>query len=243
MPFAACLDLHSTVGARVDEDLHLAGRRALEDDRATADVAGAEVVRVLDLRLVADEEPAAVEDAATLLLQDRVVHHGRSVDSEARRVAVIDHVTALGRAGHPRGAPGVDPFPCAVPRVLAHHCQVLPESASIKGTADADALHFAPTLEDVEDLRVPVPLLQREILSRPFWAEQLHAPADHPLERRPSVGLRPTPPFPLRFVVLVGPARMGSSISTRGGADAQTESAVHAASVPGGVATDNRVFR
>ena len=86
----AGLHRHAPVGAGVDEDADLAGGVAGHDHGTAAHPPGAEVVVGGHLALVADVEPARVEDGGPLPLQHAAVDHGRSVDPEPGRLPVVD---------------------------------------------------------------------------------------------------------------------------------------------------------
>src|SRR4029077_19066441 len=63
-------DRRAAVSTGVEEHAHVAVGAADEDDRAAVDQAPAEVAGLLELRLVADVEPAAVEDPLALEVED-----------------------------------------------------------------------------------------------------------------------------------------------------------------------------
>src|SRR5437879_1036909 len=69
--------MHATVG----EDRDLALARAHHQDGLGADAAGDEIAGARDLALVADEDPAAVEDAFHLVVEDARVGVERRVDA------------------------------------------------------------------------------------------------------------------------------------------------------------------
>ncbi len=62
-----------------------------EHQRPVADVAGPEVARLRDLRLVADVEPAAIEDRAHLVAEHVLVGQRGAVDAERPGRDVLDH--------------------------------------------------------------------------------------------------------------------------------------------------------
>src|SRR5262249_38420460 len=73
-------DQRAAMAARVVEDALDAVVAVPEQQRPVADVAGPEVTRLRDLRLVADVEPAAIEDRAHLALEHVLVGQRRAVD-------------------------------------------------------------------------------------------------------------------------------------------------------------------
>jgi hypothetical protein len=93
-PLAA--DLGAAVRARVEPDPYAAAAVAAEQDGAPGDGAGHEVVRVRDLRLVADVDPAALEDRGALPGEHVVVDERGPVDEERVGAALVAEV--------PRGA-------------------------------------------------------------------------------------------------------------------------------------------
>ena len=73
-------DREPAVGAAVDGRVDRLVRSARDDDRCLAHVGLDEVARVPDLRLVAEEQPGAAEDAALLELVDLGVAPGPAAD-------------------------------------------------------------------------------------------------------------------------------------------------------------------
>src|SRR5262245_413600 len=61
-----------------------------EDQRPVADVAGPEVARLGDLRLVADVEPAAIEDRPHLIAEHGLIPQRVAVDAERPGRDVLD---------------------------------------------------------------------------------------------------------------------------------------------------------
>src|SRR5262245_13139002 len=66
----APLDDHAAMRAHVEERAHLVVGAAANDDRLARDADGAEVVRIGELRLVADRNPYALENVAELVLEN-----------------------------------------------------------------------------------------------------------------------------------------------------------------------------
>src|SRR5262245_870521 len=64
------LDDHAAMRAHVQERAHLVVGAAANDDRFARNAAGAEVVRIGELRLVADRNPYALENVAQLILEN-----------------------------------------------------------------------------------------------------------------------------------------------------------------------------
>jgi myo-inositol-1(or 4)-monophosphatase len=82
-------DRRAAVGARVEQRADLAVGAAHEDDRPAADVAPDEVAGVWNLGLVANVQPAAVEDPLPLELVDRLRRHRRAVHAEQSALPIV----------------------------------------------------------------------------------------------------------------------------------------------------------
>src|SRR5262245_10372333 len=80
----------AAVAAGVEEDANPALAVAAEDNGTLADDAGLEIPRLPQLRLVADVDPADVEDTPPLELEYPRIHHRRAVDLKALGFRVVD---------------------------------------------------------------------------------------------------------------------------------------------------------
>src|SRR5262249_13675884 len=90
-------DQRTAMPATVVEDPPDAVVAAPEHQWPVADVAGPEVARLGDLRLVADVEPAAVEDRAHLVAEHGLIDQRGAVDPERPARDVLDHPVPRGR--------------------------------------------------------------------------------------------------------------------------------------------------
>src|SRR4029077_11808077 len=72
--------LHPAMPARIEENMHLAGAFAAQDDRLLAHPRRGEIAGVRDLALMADEEPGAGKDPLLLLGVDLVVDEDLATD-------------------------------------------------------------------------------------------------------------------------------------------------------------------
>ena len=86
--------------ARVDEAAERAVLLAHDEDRLAADFGGEVIARVLDLPLVAEEHPSALEDALDLGLEHGLVGVDRPVDPEHPLVdPVVDQIAETAPGG------------------------------------------------------------------------------------------------------------------------------------------------
>src|SRR5262249_27159741 len=84
-------DQRPAMAARVVEDALDAVVAVPEHQRPVSDVAGTEVTRLGDFRLVADIEPAAIEDRAHLIAEHGLIPQRIAVDAERPGRDILDH--------------------------------------------------------------------------------------------------------------------------------------------------------
>ncbi len=87
---ALAADQGAAMRAGVVECVQLVLAVARVEQRPSADSARDEVARLLQLRRMAEIEPALAEHVLALERQDVVGHEGAAMDLEARVVAVVD---------------------------------------------------------------------------------------------------------------------------------------------------------
>src|SRR6185295_13303212 len=88
-------DNGAAMAADVEQRADVALAVAAEDHRTAGDVAGDEVARILDLRGVADIDPALVEDRAVLVFQDVRRDEDAAMDRERQVLQVLDDELAV----------------------------------------------------------------------------------------------------------------------------------------------------
>src|SRR5712691_1213309 len=85
--------LHPAMAARIEEDMHLAGAVAAQDDRLLAHPRGGEIAGVGDLALMPDEEPGPGEDPLLLLGVDLLVDKDLTADLPGAQINEAGAIT------------------------------------------------------------------------------------------------------------------------------------------------------
>src|SRR5262249_12479861 len=156
--FALAAHHGAAVAARVDQAADRAVAVAAEDDRPAGRPAGAEIARVLELRRMADIDPATVEQRALLALEDVTRHEHLALDLERHGLAVLDHhgvavfvslavilAMSVGTIAHRSAPPERAPISRSYTAALdaVHRARLAPGGAIYRPTQDAGAAHAA----------------------------------------------------------------------------------------------------